>query len=36
MKQENTGNKTYRRQIPLTANYVHRLNIKTLNTYKKY
>ena len=27
--QDNTGHKTYRRHIPLTANSVHRLNIKT-------
>ena len=26
----------YRRHIPLTVNSVHRLNIKRLNTYKKY
>ena len=29
IKQDNTGHKTYRRDVPLTVNSVHRLNIKT-------
>ena len=32
VKQDNTGHKTYRRHVPLTVNFVHRLDIKTLNT----
>ena len=28
IKQDNTGNKTYLRDIPLTVNSVHKLNVK--------
>ena len=34
IKKDNTGHKTYLRQIHLNANYVHRLDIKYIKNIK--